>query len=186
MEGISMKKTALSLVALGLLTGCSSLRVNTDFAEGTNFAKFKTFQYKESTNTVATSSPLSHQRIVAAIKRGMTTSGMTEVEENPDVHVTYYGSSDQDTHFHTTYSGVNTWSGTGRNSTRMGFGVTSSTTRPTTVTRGTLIIDIWDASENAMLWRSVATSTLSSSPERNAKTINSAVEKAFESFPPQQ
>ena len=181
-----MKHLVLCLLAVGLVAGCSSLRVNTDFAEGTDFSKFKTFRYKESTNSIASSSPLSHQRIVNAIKRGMTSSGLTEVDENPDVHVTYYGSTDQETHFTTTYSGVNTWHGSNRHRSSVGFGVTSSTTRPTTVTRGTLVIDIWDASENALLWRSVATSTLSSNPERNTQTINSAVERAFENFPPQQ
>jgi ribosome recycling factor len=66
----------------------------------------------------------------------------------------------------------------------MGFGVASSTTRPITVTQGTLVIDVWDASRNAMIWRSVARGALSSNPQRNAQSINQAVERAFREFPP--
>jgi hypothetical protein len=174
----------LALLA-GLLVGCSSLRVTTDFAEGTDFSGFRTFQYRDSTNSLAVRSPLAHQRIVNAIRAGMLSSGLSEVTADPDVVVTYYGSTDQQTHFHTTYSGVDTWSGSSRGSPSLGFGVTSSTTRPVTVTQGTLVIDVWDASRNAMIWRSVATGALSSNPQRNAKSINQAVEKAFRGFPPQ-
>jgi hypothetical protein len=185
MKTIVLKGTLVLAVASGLLAGCSSLRVTTDFAEGTDFSEFQTFQFQDTTNSLATSSPLSHQRIVTAIRQGMTSSGLTEVDEDPDVFVTYYGSTEQETHFNTTYSGVNTWSGYSRSRSSVGFGVTSSTTRPTTVTRGTLVIDVWDAEADALLWRSVATSTLSSNPERNTKTINQAVQRAFEEFPPE-
>ena len=180
-----MKPILAFLLLAGFLVGCSSLRVTTDYAEGTEFAQFRTFKYRDSENSVAVSSPLVHRRIVNAIKQGMTSSGLTEVAEDPDVFVTYYGSADQQTHFHTTYSGVDTWSGSSRNRHRTGFGVTTSTTRPTTVAQGTLVIDVWDASRNEMIWRGVATSTLSSNPERNTKTIQRAVEKAFRDFPPQ-
>lgn len=170
----------------GLLVGCSSLRVTTDHADGTDFSRFRTFAYRDSTNSVAASSPLAHQRIVAAIRRGMTGAGLTEVAGNPDVFVTYYAGTERETHFHTTYSGVDTWSGVGRSSPRVGVGVASSTTRPTTITQGTLVIDVWDASRDTLLWRSVATGTLSSNPERNTRAINEAVERAFRNFPPQR
>ncbi len=182
----SLMKPILSFSLLaGLLVGCSSLRVTTDFAEGTDFSAFRTFQYRDSADSLAVSSPLSHQRIVNAIRSGMVSSGLSEVKENPDAFVTYYGSTDQQTHFHTTYSAVNTWSGSSLGSDRMGFGVTSSTTRPTTITQGTLVIDVWDASRNAMIWRGVATSALSANPQRNAKIIAQAVERALREFPPQ-
>lgn len=178
-------KRILSLALLGgLLVGCTSLRVTTDFDEETDFSVFRTFQYRDSTNNLAVSSPLSHRRIVNAIRGGMVSSGMSEVTENPDLFVTYYGSTDRQTHFQTTYSGVSHWSGARRSSHRMGFSTTTATTRPTTVTQGTLVIDIWDASRNALVWRGVATRPLSSSAQRNASAINEAVEQTFRRFPP--
>jgi hypothetical protein len=92
-----MKQTLLIAVLAGLLVGCSSLRVTTDYAEGTEFSGFRTFTYRDSDHSVAASSPLVHRRIVNAIKQGMTSSGLAEVDENPDVYVTYYGSTDQRT-----------------------------------------------------------------------------------------
>lgn len=179
-----MKQICSLLFLVVFLAGCSSPRVTTDFAQGTTFSKFRTFEYRDSADSLAVSSPLLHQRIVNAIRAGMISSGLSEVKENPDLFVTYYGSTDQETHFHTTYTGVNTWNGSRRNVGGVGFGTASSTTRPTTVTRGTLVIDVWDASSNALIWRSVATSALSSNPQRNAQTVKQAIETAFRSFPP--
>ena len=66
----------------------------------------------------------------------------------------------------------------------MRMGVASSTTRTTTVTEGTLVIDVWDADTESMVWRSIATSPLSQNPEQNTNRINRAVERAFNEFPP--
>jgi hypothetical protein len=179
-----MKSILLLSLLVGLLVGCSSTRVTTDSAEGTDFSAFRTFQYRDSSNTLAVSSPLSHQRIVTAIRHGMINSGLIEATADPDLFVTYYASTERETHFNTTYSGVNTWSGSRRSGSGMGFGVNSSTTRPTTVTRGTLVIDVWDASKNAMVWRSVVTSAINPDPERNTRAINDSIERAFSRFPP--
>ena len=83
-----MKPLLSSILLAGLLAGCSSPQVTTDFAEGTDFTAFRTFQYRDSTNTLASTSPLAHQRIVNAIRGGMVSSGLSEVNENPDVFVT--------------------------------------------------------------------------------------------------
>jgi len=186
-----MKPMLVFCLAAGLLFGCSSTRVTTDFAEGTDFSVFRTFEYRDSLNNLAVSSPLIHQRIVNAIRTGMLNSGLREVTKDPDVFVTYYGSTQQQVQFQTTYlgmnhwdSGINSWSGSRRSSSRVGLGTTTSTTRPTTVTQGTLVIDVWDASRNAMLWRSVASGVLSTSPSRNTSAVNDAIQRAFRQFPP--
>ena len=179
-----MNPILIFCLAAGLLFGCSSTRVITDFAEGTDFSAFRTFEYRDSPNNLAVSSPLIHQRIVNAIRSEMLNSGLREVTKDPDVFVTYHGSTQQQIQFQTTYSGMNSWSGSRRSGSRVGLGMTTSTTRPTTVTQGTLVIDVWDASRNAMLWRSVASSVLSSSPSRNTSAVNDAIQRAFRQFPP--
>jgi hypothetical protein len=176
-----MKQILLGAISLALLVGCSSVRVNTDYAAGTDFSAYQTFRYQDSDDSVADSDPLAHQRIVEAIRRGMFGAGLAEVEADADVFVTYRASTDQQLRFDTTYSGVSSW---GRRGRHMGVGMTTSTTRATTVTEGTLVIDVWDATRNSMVWRAVATSSISENPSRNTKTINQAVEKAFGDFPP--
>lgn len=176
-----MKKVLGVLVMVGLLAGCSSITVNTDYSVDADFTQFKTFEYRDSDNTVESSNPLAHQRIVAALRQGMASSGLTETDKDPDVYVTYYGSTSEQLQFNTTYMGVSGWGHMGRH---MGTSMTTATTRTTTVTQGTLVMDVWDAGKNGLVWRGVSEGSLSSNPDRNTDRINSAVERAFRDFPP--
>jgi len=179
-----MKRMLLLLAALGLLAGCSSVRVNTDHAEDADFSQFRTFQYQEGSNTVAVTDPLAHRRIVAALRRNMTASGLTEVESDPDVMVTYHGSTERQIEFRTTYTGGSNWGRSSWGSRNVGIGMSSSTTRPTTVTQGTLVIDIWEVAGNRLVWRGVVSRSLSSNPSRNTAEINRGIDAAFRRFPP--
>lgn len=180
-----MKPLLVIALLAAVLAGCSSVRVTTDHAEGTDFSAFRTFQYQDSADSLAASSPLAHTRIVNAIRGAMVASGLAEVTEDPDLRVTYYGSIDHETHFQTTYSGPPHRSGSPWHNSGTGVGTVTSTTRAMTVKRGTLVIDVWDASTNTLVWRSVATSALDSDPRSSARTIKEAVERAFRQFPPQ-
>src|SRR5206468_5590499 len=51
---------------------------------------------------------------------------------------------------------------------------------------GTLIVDIGDSANKRYVWRGTASKTLSSNPEKNAKTIDQDVKKMFEKFPPKE
>ena len=177
-----MKRAFLGVIAIGLLMGCSSMSVNTDYSVDADFSQFKTFQYQDTEGNLEAKSPLAHQRIVAAVRQQMTASGLTEVDGDPDVFVTYHGATGEQLQFSTMYTGVSGWSGAGW---PRGMGISSSTTRATTITEGTLVMDVWDAGKNSLVWRGVAQSTLSSNPDRNTSKINRAVERAFRDFPPQ-
>jgi hypothetical protein len=49
---------------------------------------------------------------------------------------------------------------------------------------GTLIVDIGDSTNKRYIWRGTASNTISSKPDKNAKTIDGEVKKMFEKFPP--
>jgi len=176
-----MKRALLAAMMIAFAAGCSTMSVNTDYSVDADFSQYRTFQYQNSDNDVEAASPLVHQRIVNAIRQGMSNAGLEEVEGTPDVYVTYHGSTSQQIRFDTTYMTMSNWHRPGWHS---GMGVTSSSTRATTITQGTLVIDIWDASTNTLVWRAIATDTLSQNPERNTNAINRAVERAFRDFPP--
>jgi hypothetical protein len=159
------------------------MNVETDFWDEADFTEFRSFHYSDSEKTVAAASPLAHQRIVSAIRQGMTASGFTEVEDDADVHLTYYGSTSEQLQFMTTYTGVGGW-GRGRGSVRGGVGMATSSTTSTTYQRGTLVIDIWESSGDQLLWRGTITDTLNDNADKNADKINRAVSKAFDDFPP--
>jgi hypothetical protein len=179
-----VKPLLLLLAALALLAACSSVRVHTDHAEDVDFSRFRTFQYQDGANTLAASDPLAHQRIVTSLRRNMTAAGLTEVDTDPDVRVTYHGSTDRQIEFRTTYTGGSNWGRSHWGSPRSGMGFSSSTTRPTTVTQGTLVIDVWEVAPNQLVWRSVVTRSLSDNPSRNTAEINRGIDAAFRQFPP--
>jgi hypothetical protein len=174
-----MKRLTIGLIALAL-GACSSMGVQTDFSQEVDFSEFKTFRYEDSNQSLASSSPLAHERIVAAIRREMVAAGLTETTSNPDVAVTYVGSVDQQVQFQTTHVSTGGWGRWGRGS----VGVGSSSTRATTFDEGTMVIDIWQVEGDQLVWRSVITDTLSSNSERNREMVNRGITRAFEGFPP--
>lgn len=175
-----MRRSCFGMILLALLVGCSSMSVQTDFSPEFNFSTLKTFQYRQSERTLASSDPFADQRIVAAIKREMTASGLTGVDSDPDVFVTYYSATEERLQFQTMYTSVGGWGRRGRGS----VGMVGSTTRATSYEEGTLVIDVWQAAENQLVWRGEISRTLSSNPDRNAENINRGISRLFEDFPP--
>lgn len=171
----------VAICAMAMLTGCSSMNVFTDYGEGVDFSEFETFHYRDSDTNLSGSSPLAHQRIVAALEREMAASGLKQVDSDPDLFVSYYASSTQQVQFRTTYTGVNSW---GRRGRGWGTSMSGSTTTASTFEQGTLVVDVWDARNNQLVWRGEITDTLSSNPDRNTDLINNGIAKAFEDFPP--
>jgi hypothetical protein len=51
---------------------------------------------------------------------------------------------------------------------------------------GTLVLDMYDAQTKRLVWRGVATKTVSKKPEKNEKALEKAVEKMFKNFPPKK
>ena len=177
-----MKRVITGLMLVVLLAGCSSMRVSTDFSEAADFMQFKTFQYKETDFTVATANPLVHARIVEAIRHGIVESGLSEVESDPDVYVSYYGSMSQEIRLNTTSTGYS-W-GSSRHWHGHGMGLSTATTTSHTITTGHLLIDIWDAQENILVWRGQVSDTLSGSPGQDADRINRGIASVLSEFPP--
>lgn len=63
-----------------------------------------------------------------------------------------------------------------------GFGDAITTTENYKV--GTLIIDMFDATTKKLVWRGSANHALSNKSDKNIKTLDKAVQKMFEHFPP--
>jgi multisubunit Na+/H+ antiporter MnhE subunit len=62
----------------------------------------------------------------------------------------------------------------------------TSTTNSFTSVKGTVIVDMYDASNKQMLFRGSASDTVSDKPEKNAEKISKAMKKVFEKFPPKE
>lgn len=179
-----MRTQITILIAAGLAAAPAyaakpQIQWNSDY----DFAAVSSFAWKESPGSasLAQSDPFLHSHIVNAIEYQLTGSGLTEVESNPDVLVTYYGSTDTEVRLQSDSYGYG-WGGYG--GAGWGYygygrvGPVSTTTRVVEYERGTLVIDVIDASSNELVWRGTAADlSVSDNPEKNKKTITKAIEK---------
>ena len=98
---------ALSIVLSALVvTGCSSMKVYIDYDKSADFDAYETFQFVDHPDeSMASSSPLLHDRLVNSIVQTFTDAGFRQVEDGADMMVTYYTSSDTEFRADTTYYG---------------------------------------------------------------------------------
>ena len=171
-------KRSIALAGLCLLVACSSLQVTTDYSEEVDFSTFETFKYRDSDENAADSNQLVHRRIVESIISGMADSGFIEVESGADLFATYYSTEEESVRFTTSYLGYG-WPG---GQWHGGLGMAS--TGATIQTVGTIVIDVWDASENELVWRSVVRDLFNEDPQRTENRIRQGIDKAFSKFPP--
>jgi len=145
-----------------------------------DFSSVSKFQWRESSaDTLEETDPFLHSRIVNTIEYELTDFGLTEVDANPDVYVTYHASSRRDVRLESDTLGYEFGSyGTGR------WGVYGyhridpvvTNTRVTEVQRGALVVDIWDATTNELVWRGQASDiTVSSDPRKNQRSAEKVI-----------
>jgi hypothetical protein len=171
-----MQKTVLTLVAvLAIATPALAQEVHIDYDRWARFTTFKTFAWMDSPeNTLADSSPLMHDRIKTAIITQLSSGRLKLAESDPDLYVTYYAEASEELRLSTFslgygYPGSWYWDPY--------WGGAYSTTTATAYTRGTLIVDIWDARAGTLVWRASASDVVSSNPEKNAKKIEKMCKK---------
>jgi len=166
----------LSAIAL-LFTGCATKAV-IDYDADADFSKYRTFAWKDSGEDLSDTAPLWHDRVVKGIQTRLEAAGNQIVTENPDAFITYYSAEKQETTVVTDTMGYGVGS-----SWRWGYGgVGATTSHAVTYDVGTLIVDVWDASENKLVWRATATDTLYENPEKNEKLLNQMLDSMVEEW----
>ncbi len=177
-----MKTTTLAVAAILLLTpaGLLAQKVHYDMDEQADLTKYKTFAYRE---CAPLHNPLMDQRVRNGIKYHLSLLGYEETEANPDMFVTYHGITQAQHQLDTTSFGYGMGGGW-----RWGGGMGSSTTQVRTYYKGTLVIDMYDAKTNHMIYRGTGTDSISDKPQKNEKKINKVLDKLFnpEKWPPKR
>jgi hypothetical protein len=141
-----MKKVLGLVFVLALAaTPAMAQKVTVDYAHDFDFNGVKTFQYVD-TKESNSKNELMAGRIVDSIKKELREGGLTEVQENPDLFVTYHVTTEELSSFNTTsmgyggYGGYGPgWGGYGRYGYGGMGGMASSTTYETKYTEGTLL-----------------------------------------------
>ena len=173
-------KKALGLVFVLALAATPAMaqKVTIDYAHDYDFEAIKTFQYVATDDSDVKGNDLMDQRIEDMIKKELREGGATEVQENPDIYVTYHFTSKENTSYNTTSMGYGGYGGYygGWGGWGMG-GMGTSTTYATIYTEGTLIIDLYDPETKKLVWRGTGTVTVKSKPEKQIKQVENILTK---------
>jgi hypothetical protein len=171
-----MKNTLwIALVATAVAMPAAAQQVHIDYDRMARFTSYKTFGWADTDETsLAESSPMMHERIKSSIIETIDSGRLKYVESDPDLKVTYHASTKDQLRFNTVsfgygYPGSWYWDPY--------WGGAYSTTTVSTYTEGTIIIDVWDATEKTLIWRGAAVVEVSGNPDKNAKRIDKAVKK---------
>ena len=167
----------VNVVGVMLLAATASFaqQVKTDFDRDSDFGHYRTYTWEK----VQTQDPLWVDRIKEAVNSALAAKGWTKVDSGGDVAVIAVESTQDQQTLNTFYDGFGggwRWRGFG------GFG--DSTTTVDTYKVGTLVVDLFDAGTKKLIWRGSASDTLSDKSDKNIKTLDKAVQKMFDRFPP--
>jgi len=175
-----MKKLfILLLIAVGAVS-VSAQKVKVGANPAVDISKYKTYAWSK---PLPPGNPFVQHTIIQSVEQALAAKGLTKVEENPDVTVTYYAAANGSIQI-----GNPSWSNAMGSALSTGIAVDSQSW---VVSKGMLIIDIADAGTKSTVWRGSATETLANGPTGNpmkdAKTvekpIKKSVEKMFKQYP---
>lgn len=175
----------LSLVFGLFLLWCataSAQEIRFNYAQGTDFSKYKSYKWVQIPNVQYPNSILDEQ-IKRAIDSQLSLKGLTRTEDNPDLYITYQVAINQEKQWNSystggDYWGWGGWGGWG--------GMNTTTTTSKTINIGTLSCDMYDVAAKKQVWRGDATKTLGSGkdPKKVEKNLNKAMAKLFKKYPP--
>ena len=189
-------KHLLSIAALAtimFLGSCNSLQVTSDYDKSVDFSKFTTYSYygwaKDSDKLI---SPFDKERIESAFKNEFDSRGLKFMKEGGELIVALYIVTEQKTEqvANTTsmggyygggyggYYGYGPGWGWGGN---MGNSTTTISNYDYTV--GTLVVDVYDATNKKLIWESVGSKTLDDNPATNDKSVPKSVAAIMARYP---
>lgn len=187
-------KILTALIILLGFSGCSSLSVNYDYNQQTDFTKYKTYDWLPFPKDLD-ASELSRARFITAVENNLAEKGFTQNSSKPGLVIaTHYGKESKVdiTNWGYSYAPNSYYAGYGyRHPGRYGYAGGYATTGGVSVyeyEQGTLILDFVDANSKQLIWRATAKGIISpaSTPEKQTKKVNNAVKKILESFPPEK
>jgi hypothetical protein len=168
-----MKQYVGKLFLVLIAAGVALATVTTDYSRSADFSHYKTYSWIK----VSVEDPLWEDRISAAVDSQLAAKGWTKVPVDGDAAVAAYGSTHIQKTLQTWYEGFGGrwfWHG-------FGDGMATTTVEETPV--GTLMVDIFDSATNKLIWRGIASDTLSGKPEKDEKKMDKAVTEMFKKFP---
>jgi hypothetical protein len=182
------KRLILIVLPLLFLQACSGITVSQDYEKEYNFTGLKTFAWMptDDNDYGVKDNDLVDKRIRTAIENNLLAKSYRLVDSyTPDFFISYHLTVEQKI----TSSGVTGGVSIGRSSYGRYGGVGMSTGSDVRAyDQGTMLIDVTIPLGDKLVWRGVATQSVSdhTSPEESTVRINETVEKILAQFPPKQ
>jgi hypothetical protein len=166
-------KTNLALCALAVClisTIATGQQVSVNYNHNQSFTGFHTYAWG-SDNANKLQNSILAQVAVQDIDTALQGKGLQKVSEsqNPDVIVTANGGLKQQTSY-------SAWGMRG-----IGGGMGGIT--PEQNVEGTLIVDLYDAKNQSLVWRGIAQDTLNNNGNKNQQMVQKAINKMFKQWP---
>jgi hypothetical protein len=169
-----LRISAMAIAALLIISATALAQdVKTDYNHHANFSQYHTYYWAK----VQTTDPLWENRIEDAVDHELQAKGWQKVQSNGDVALTAVGSARNEKEYQTFYDGMGGW-GWG--------GLGETTTQAVNYPVGSLVLDMYDTHNKQLIWRGVASDSLSDKPEKNEKKLDKAVDKMLDHFPPNE
>jgi Domain of unknown function (DUF4136) len=145
-------------------------QVSVNYNHGASFSNYHTYAWATNNANQIQNSILA-QVAQQDINSAMQGKGLSMVQEsqNPDLILTANGGMKQQTSY-------TAWGMRG-----IGGGMGSIT--PQQNVEGTMIVDLYDAKSQSLVWRGIAQDTLSNNGNKNQQLVQKAVQKMFKQWP---
>ena len=170
-----------------LLSGCSSLRITADYDKSVDFSQYKTFEYygwaKESDKVL---NGLDKTRIEDAFAQEFAKRGLKLVESGGDLIVTLFIVIEQKRETTATTSHMGGYYGGYYGyGPGWGWGPAYTTTSVNTYDYkvGTLVCDVYDKSNEQLLWEGIASKTIDENPNTRERNIPRVVHALMKKYP---
>jgi len=175
-------RNRMASVGLGLalaLSVCSAARaqdVRSNSMPGIDFAKYRTYKYVPIEGATQPNQIVDAQ-IKMSVDAQLKAKGLTRTDaDTADLYIGYQVSINQQTQ----------WNAYGSGGVRWGGGMATATS--TTISIGTLALDMYDPATKQLVWTGSATKTIDpgNNQQQQQKNLDKAMEKLLKPFPPKQ
>jgi hypothetical protein len=183
-----VSRTTILFFTIALASGpLLAQKVGYNFDQRADFSRYHTYRWVDVGQHSELDS-LTQQQIRSAVDDELAAKGLRRVEDDSsDLAIGFQTSLSQEKELSTVSSG---WGyGPGWGSSWYGYGaagMASSTTTSSTITVGTLALDMYDTSTKNLVWRGIATKTVDTTPDpaKRTKRLQKGAEKLLKDYPP--
>jgi len=147
--------------------------VRYNFMPRTDFSKYRTYKWVNIGG--AHPDQIMDAEIKQSVDSQLASRGMTKTDsDKADLYIGYQSTVDQETQ----------WDAWGSRTFGMGMGSWTSST----ISVGTLVLDMYDPASKELVWTGRATKTIdpSSNHEKNQQRLDKAIAKLLKNYPPKQ